>query len=251
MRTHILKLKLKNNKGVVGLRFEYVNGLKLRNVSVSDVTNRASFDKALCHSHAPGKLDSFMGGDARGLAIAESADVRMQGVSIEGVHADGTKGNAVGFEEFGKVSHKKWQLRIRDVVSKSVGGNSKSFACGARNKDNNKVFGGDQDKHAKALKVCPATLSIRECRRQEMCKVVRTADDFSQSDFCTSGGSESFQAVDAETTAPCAASPTDGAAADSPSCYSGCKSPLDATLPEWMQGTELVDQDWPWWVLRR
>lgn len=74
------------NKGVIGLKIDGAQGVRMRGVSVRDLENFGAVGSGLCgdyeFSHPGATLPGYGGAKVRGISIAGSSDVRLHGVRV-------------------------------------------------------------------------------------------------------------------------------------------------------------------------
>jgi hypothetical protein len=81
------------NKGAVGVRMEFVNGISISNLSISDIENVAQDAHSICQA----KGDAYLGSDARGVTISVAKNIELgQGISVDGIKSG--NGKAFGIE---------------------------------------------------------------------------------------------------------------------------------------------------------
>jgi len=82
-----------SNKGAVGIRFEFLDGVSVADLQINGVANVGHMIQPLCRT----KGGNYIGADARGISIAVAKDIQLNtDVSVDSIHAD--NGEAYGID---------------------------------------------------------------------------------------------------------------------------------------------------------
>merc|ERR1719203_1233429 len=103
------------NKGAVGIRLEFLNGVSLSRVSVSDIQNLAPQAHPLCRpTGAVLGVSEYFGTDSRGIVISVSTGVELvENISVNRVRA--RRGRAYGVQLRTATGETKLKADVADV----------------------------------------------------------------------------------------------------------------------------------------
>merc|ERR1719326_2229186 len=101
------------NKGAVGARLEFVDGVSISDLSISDVENVAEDAHMVCQRQG----SEYLGADARGVSISVSKNINLgHGISVQNVKS--ARGQAYGIEVRDATGGLDFQADITNVTGK-------------------------------------------------------------------------------------------------------------------------------------
>jgi hypothetical protein len=101
------------NKGAVGARLEFVDGVSISGLSIENIENTAELAHPLCQRQG----QEYLGADARGMSIAVAKNIELgQDVRVHSIRSE--RGNAYGIEVRESTGGMDFRADIRNVEGK-------------------------------------------------------------------------------------------------------------------------------------